>query len=135
MKLSFPASQLIQMDRRAFTGGRDCIVRIWKVNEGADQEPSTAVEAEDAITCVGAAVSMDHWNCFMTLMKLVQDDYWFSGSEDTEVRRYLRDSNEFDAPLTTVAGVPVRYVAIDPKGRRVAVTSECVVHLSRHLLI
>jgi len=42
------------------------------------------------------------------------------------VRRYLRDSNEFDAPLTSVAGVPVRYVAVDPKGRRVAVTSECV---------
>lgn len=57
---------------------------------------------------------------------MLQDDYWFSGSADTEVRRYLKDSNEFDAPLTTVSGVPVRSVAIDPKGRRVAVASEYV---------
>ncbi|KAF9522661.1 hypothetical protein CPB83DRAFT_864133 [Crepidotus variabilis] len=93
--------------QRAFTGGQDCIVRIWKINEGAEQEPSTAAEAEDAVLCVAAA-----------------DDYWFSGSVDTEARRYLRDSNEFDAPLTTVAGVPVRSIAVDPKSRRVAVTSD-----------
>lgn len=99
-------------------------MRIWKVNEGSDQEPSTAVEAEDAVTCVAATVCNLVVSVMESLTISIQDDYWFSGSEDTEVRRYLRESNEFDAPLTSVAGVPVRCVAIDPRGRRVAVSSE-----------
>ncbi|PPQ99766.1 hypothetical protein CVT24_009669 [Panaeolus cyanescens] len=92
---------------RAFTGGKDCLVRIWKMSEGAEQEPEAATEAEGDVTCLATT-----------------SDCWLSGSEDTEVRRYAKDSNQLEGVVTTTSGVSVRCISIDPEGKRVAVTSD-----------
>jgi chromosome transmission fidelity protein 4 len=50
--------QHLTFDRSTlYTGGCDCLVRIWNSNGGTDQEPSAAVEADQPVTCVAAAVS------------------------------------------------------------------------------
>ncbi|KAL0956736.1 hypothetical protein HGRIS_002856 [Hohenbuehelia grisea] len=91
----------------AFTGGADCIVRIWDLVTGKDREPEVATEADGGVTSV-----------------TVSNDYWISGSEDTEVRRYLKDKGQLDGHVTTANGVPIRCVAVDPKGKKVAVASD-----------
>lgn len=42
--------------RHAYTGGTDCLVRIWRTDQGADQEPLVAAHANDSINTVSAAV-------------------------------------------------------------------------------
>ncbi|KAJ6586903.1 hypothetical protein DFH09DRAFT_910436 [Mycena vulgaris] len=92
----------------AFTGGDDCLVRIWNVAaEGSGQEPLTATEAEKAITSIS-----------------ISDDCWVSASMDADVRRYTKNTGQFEALLTNTRGVPVRCVAIDPRGKTVAVASD-----------
>ncbi|KAK0505002.1 hypothetical protein EDD18DRAFT_1127226 [Armillaria luteobubalina] len=92
---------------RAFTGGQDCIVRLWRMDEGAEQEPETASDADLPVTCITACA-----------------DCWLSGSEDTQVRRYPKNANECDGYAASANGVPIRCVAIDTKGRRLAVGSD-----------
>jgi hypothetical protein len=42
-----------------YTGGYDCLVRIWKSGGGTDQEPSVAMESNGSITCIATTVSSD----------------------------------------------------------------------------
>ncbi|TFK53583.1 WD40 repeat-like protein, partial [Heliocybe sulcata] len=91
----------------AYTGGNDTLVRVWNTKEGADQEPGIAVEAGESITAIA-----------------VGEDCWLSGSEDTEVRRYLKDETVMEGLVTSGNGAAIRSLAIDPKGKRVAVSSE-----------
>lgn len=42
--------------RIAYTGGLDTLVRIWHTDQGEDQEPEAAYEADEGITTVAAAV-------------------------------------------------------------------------------
>ncbi|KAI0930326.1 hypothetical protein AcW1_009052 [Taiwanofungus camphoratus] len=92
---------------RVYTGGADTLVRIWRTDLGADQEPDAAVEASEGITSVAAG-----------------HDCWFSGSEDTEVRKYGHGKAGLTGLVTTAAGVAIRCLAVDPKGGRIAVTSD-----------
>ncbi|EJD03058.1 WD40 repeat-like protein [Fomitiporia mediterranea MF3/22] len=90
-----------------YTGGADTLVRVWKADSGADHEPETALEADEPITALG-----------------VDNDGWLSGSEDSHVRRYLKTRTEMESLIARANAIPIRYIAADPKGRRVAIASD-----------
>jgi chromosome transmission fidelity protein 4 len=91
----------------AYTGGSDTLVRVWRTDEGADQEPEISTDATEGVTSLSASMST-----------------WLSGSEDGDVRSYAAGESNMEGMVTSAIGVPIRCVAIDPKGKRVAVTSE-----------
>ncbi|KAH9946996.1 hypothetical protein B0H21DRAFT_741281 [Amylocystis lapponica] len=90
-----------------YTGGTDSLARIWRTDRGADQEPDVALEAVEGVTAVAAGPS-----------------FWFSGSDDAEVRQYSHGKAELEGLVTSAIGVSIRSIAVDPKGVRVAVTSD-----------
>ncbi|KAI9461236.1 hypothetical protein BJY52DRAFT_217010 [Lactarius psammicola] len=90
-----------------YTGGDDCIVRLWKTDEGEDQEPPTAIEAGESIMTLAAS-----------------NNAWFSGSKDSDVRQYKAGDPDMEAVVTSSAAACIRCVAVDPAGKRVAVSSD-----------
>lgn len=54
----------------------------------------------------------------------LKNDCWFSGSEDSEVRRYGKTETDMDSLVTSATGLAIRAVAVDPKANRLAVASE-----------
>lgn len=110
------------------------MARVWRADVGTDQEPEAALEAMEAITCLAAGVSralLSGVRCWMWTDDCVQRDCWLTGSVDAEVRQYEKGKTELAGHVTSAIGVPIRAVAVDPKGSRVAVASECVVAFSR----
>ncbi|RPD78202.1 hypothetical protein L226DRAFT_551036 [Lentinus tigrinus ALCF2SS1-7] len=98
---------------RVYTGGADSLVRLWDTELGEDQEPPSAAEATDEVTAVASG-----------------NTCWISGSKDGEVRKYeLFRPAQGSTPVlegfvTSSHGIPIRCIAVDPKGARVAVTSD-----------
>jgi hypothetical protein len=50
------ASFILLVYSFCYTGGDDCIVRLWKTDQGEDQEPPTAIEAGESIMTLAASV-------------------------------------------------------------------------------
>ncbi|KAF8520383.1 hypothetical protein BU17DRAFT_88972 [Hysterangium stoloniferum] len=92
---------------KIYTGGEEGYVRIWKSALGSVQEPDVAVEGEEGITTIATS-----------------SQNWISGSVDACVRMYDAQGSTMEGLVTRATAVPVRCVAIDPKGERVAVTSD-----------
>jgi chromosome transmission fidelity protein 4 len=111
---------------RAYTGGEDCLVRIWTVADGSHHEPLIAAEAEKGITSISLSVRFTSISTQFPSFTSRQDDYWLSASMDADVRRYVKNSSKLDGLVTETKNVPVRCIAIDPRGKTVAVASESV---------
>ncbi|KAI6169326.1 hypothetical protein EDD17DRAFT_1772210 [Pisolithus thermaeus] len=91
----------------SYTGGSDSLVRIWNMDKDQYQEPEVAYEADEGITTIASS-----------------NDYWLSGSHDSEVRSYVHGKPDLHGLISKAAGVSIRDLAVDPAGKRVAIATE-----------
>ncbi|KAF9237545.1 hypothetical protein BU15DRAFT_75916 [Melanogaster broomeanus] len=91
----------------SYTGGSDSLVRIWQMDKDQYQEPEVAYEADEGITAIASA-----------------NDYWLSGSKDSEVRSYTHGKPDLRGLVMNAPGVCIRALAVDPTGKRVAVATD-----------
>lgn len=91
----------------SYTGGSDSLVRIWNMDKDQYQEPEVAYEADEGITTVASS-----------------NDYWLSGSHDSEVRSYVHGKPDLHGLISKAAGVSIRDLAVDPAGKRVAIATD-----------
>ncbi|KAI6046131.1 hypothetical protein EDC04DRAFT_2865000 [Pisolithus marmoratus] len=71
----------------SYTGGSDSLVRIWNMDKDQYQEPEVAYEADEGITSLSSS-----------------DDYWLSGSHDSEVRSYVHGKPDLHGLVSKAAG-------------------------------
>ncbi|KAI0320775.1 WD40 repeat-like protein [Amylostereum chailletii] len=90
-----------------YTGGSDNLARIFISSEGDDQEPTTVLDADLPITTLTAG-----------------NNTWYTGSGDGDVRMYKLGDREFEATVLNVPGAWIRCIAVDPAGKRIAVSSD-----------
>ena len=55
--LSLQCTGTDRRTRTIYTGGSDTLVKLWAADGDANQEPDSAVEAQEAVTCVATNVS------------------------------------------------------------------------------
>ncbi|KAI6033002.1 hypothetical protein F5J12DRAFT_946238 [Pisolithus orientalis] len=91
----------------SYTGGSDSLVRIWNMEKDQYQEPEVAYEADEGITSIASS-----------------NDYWLSGSQDSEVRSYIHGKPDLHGLVLKAAGVSIRDLAFDPAGKRVAIATD-----------
>ena len=63
-------------------------------------------------------------------LTLLQGDSLLVGTSNSVVHRFRKDTPEHLGSVGSVNGVPVQCIAIDPKGKKVAIGSQCVLFLS-----
>ncbi|VDC03593.1 unnamed protein product [Peniophora sp. CBMAI 1063] len=85
--------------------GTDLISRSWDMNAGSDEEPPYHTETDLPITTIAAGKGT-----------------WFTGSEDGNVRIFRE--NELEGMVAKVPGAAIRCVAVDPAGKRIAISSD-----------
>ncbi|KAH0827974.1 hypothetical protein J3R83DRAFT_3613 [Lanmaoa asiatica] len=91
----------------SYTGGSDSLVRIWQMDKDQYQEPEVAYEADEGITAIASS-----------------NEYWLSGSKDSEVRSYPHGKPDLNGLIMNAAGACIRAVAVDPAGRRIAIATD-----------
>lgn len=64
----------------------------------------------------------------------LQHDFWLSASDDL-VRRYVKHGTQLHGFVTNTSGIRIRSIAIDTRGKKIAVASESVFPYCFSLLI
>ena len=81
------------------------LIRIWRTDRGVDQEPEIATDAGEGVTALSTSKMS-----------------WLLVSEDGDVRLYDASHSDLQGIVTNMAGVGVRSVAVNPKGKCVTIT-------------
>ncbi|KAG8835473.1 hypothetical protein FRC17_003040 [Serendipita sp. 399] len=90
-----------------YTGGGDCVARVWKLSEGNDAEAAAIIDADEPLWSIAAV-----------------DNAWITASADSSVRLYNSSHNQLQSLLLSGNAIPIRCIAVDPTGRRVAIGSD-----------
>ena len=114
--------------RYIYTGGSESYIRVFESDPESTKEARLIEYCDEGITSLSCSVSriIATFQCTLELNGAIwQDEYLCSAEEDGRVALHSHGTNEFVA-LVTRCALPIRSARFDPKGKRIAVTSESV---------